>query len=92
MRFEWNQTKAASNQQKHGVSFEEAFSIFYDEQGQMFHDEGHMNEPRFLMLGMSYRLRVLVVSFCERGNGEVLRIISARKATRREAFHYRARL
>lgn len=88
MRFEWNQTKAARNEQKHGVSFGEALSVFYDEHAIQFIDQDHADEIRYLLLGMSNRLRLLIVSHCEREQGEVIRIISARKATRKERSHY----
>ena len=79
IEFEWNSTKARSNLKKHGVSFEEAQSVFYDEYARQFFDEEHSDdEERFIMLGMSIRSRVLVVCHCERSSVKVLRIISAR--------------
>ena len=92
MRFEWNQTKAARNEWKHGVSFEEAESVFYDEQAIQFYDDANSDEERFLLLGRSHKLRLLLISHCERNNGDVIRIISARKAALREAKHYLVRL
>lgn len=95
MHFEWDASKAASNRKKHGVSFEEARSVFADAEGLLIPDPEHsQDEERFLLLGMSWRLRVLVVVHCERGevDGElVLRIISARKATVRETSQYQGR-
>jgi hypothetical protein len=88
IRFEWNKLKALANKRKHGVSFEEAQTVFYDEEAVEFDDPDHsQDEDRFIILGMSLRLRVLVVSHCVR-KGDVIRIISARKATRHEANHY----
>lgn len=89
MRFEWDSAKALSNLKKHQVSFDEAQTVFYDDFAVQFFDEEHSaNEERFLMLGMSSGARLLVVCHCER-TGDVVRIISARKATRREAKFYR---
>ena len=91
MRFEWNQTKAARNVHKHGVSFEEAVSVFYDELAIQFYDEGSLGsseEEHYLLLGQSHKLRLLLVSHRERSNGDVIRIIFARKATRKEAERY----
>ena len=90
MRFVWDPAKASLNLRKHGVSFDEAQSGFYDELAMQFLDEAHSEtEERFIMLGMSQAARLLVVVHCERRAGEVVRIISARKATRSEAEHYR---
>lgn len=90
IRFEWDPVKAAANLKKHGVSFEEAASIFYDEFAVQFFDaENSSSEDRFLMLGLSAQARLLLVCHCEREQGEVLRIISARKATARESKFYR---
>lgn len=90
MRFEWDPSKASSNVKKHRVSFEEARTVFYDDFAVQFFDEGHSgDEERFIMLGMSSNARLLVVCHCERAAGEVIRIISARGATRGEAAFYR---
>jgi uncharacterized protein len=87
--FEWDATKAASNLKKHGVSFEEAQSVFYDEFAVQFFDNDHSeNEERFLMLGMSVNVNILLVCHCERESGSVIRIISARKATKHEQTFY----
>ncbi len=89
IKFEWDSVKAASNKKKHGVSFEEAQSVFYDEFAvQFFDDENSMSEDRFLMLGSSSEARLLIVCHCERDQGHVIRIISARKATKNESMHY----
>ncbi len=90
IRFEWDSSKAALNRRKHGVSFEEAQTVFYDECAIEFFDPDHSErEDRFIMLGMSFTLRVLVVCHCVREEQSVIRIISARKATRHEARQYR---
>jgi len=89
IRFEWDPSKAAANLKKHGVSFEEAQSVFYDEFAVQFFDEAHSSdEDRFLMLGLSAMARLLIVCHCEREDGDVLRIISARRATARERQLY----
>ena len=90
VRFEWDRSKASVNKRKHGVSFEEAQTVFYDENAIEFFDPDHSErEDRFIMLGMSFRLRLLVVCHCVREAQSVVRIISARRATRREAERYR---
>jgi uncharacterized protein len=90
MLFEWNAAKAAANLRKHQVSFEEAKTVFYDEFAVQFFDDEHSSEEeRFIMLGMSSNARLLVVCHCERSRGDVVRIISARRATRRETTFYR---
>ncbi|MFT6099310.1 MAG: uncharacterized DUF497 family protein [Arenicella sp.] len=87
--FEWDRVKAASNQKEQKVSFEEARSIFFDEYAQQFYDaENFDQEERFLMLGKSVQSRILIVVHCERDEGEVIRIISARKATAKERKFY----
>lgn len=89
IEFEWDPEKALANEQKHGVSFEEAQSVFYDDFARQFYDsENSESEDRFLMLGMSNQARMLLVCHCERSDGDVIRIISARKATRDEQTHY----
>jgi len=89
IKFEWNATKATSNKKKHGVSFEEAQSVFYDEFAIQFYDEDNSgSENRFLMLGFSDKARLLIVCHCERDQGNIIRIISARKATKNESNHY----
>lgn len=89
IKFEWDAAKAASNKKKHGVSFEEAQSVFYDEFAVQFFDEDNSgSEDRFLMLGFSDEARLLIVCHCERNEGNIIRIISARKATTNESYHY----
>jgi len=87
--FEWDSAKAAVNVRKHGVSFEEAQSVFYDEFAVQFFDDDHSSdEEHFLLLGMSTGARLLLVCHCERDGGNVIRIISARRATKRESAFY----
>lgn len=89
IKFEWDTAKAASNIKKHGVSFEEAQSVFYDEFAVQFYDDTHTEaEDRFLMLGFSTEARLLIVCHCEREQGKTIRIISARKATKNESAYY----
>ncbi len=90
MKFEWDPAKARANLKKHGVSFEEAKTVFYDESSIQFYDESHsqLGEDRFLMLGYSIKSRILLVCHCERDEANTIRIISARKATKREAKYY----
>ncbi len=90
MKFEWSSAKATSNLKKHGVSFEEARSVFYDEFAVQFYDSesSDLKEDRFLMLGVSCNSRVLLVCHCERDSGNTIRIISARKATKKERKFY----
>lgn len=88
IKFEWSLSKARSNLKKHGVSFDEAQTVFFDENAiQFFDSESSGEEERFLMLGLSENSRILLVCHCER-EGEVIRIISARRATARERKHY----
>ncbi|MEB4592474.1 BrnT family toxin [Candidatus Thiothrix sp. Deng01] len=90
IRFEWDTKKAAVNLKKHGISFEEARSVFYDEFAVQFYDDGHSdNEDRFLMLGLSRESNILLVCHCERDDGQTIRIISARKATKNERKLYK---
>lgn len=89
IKFEWDTAKAASNEKKHGVSFEEAQSVFYDEFAVQFFDEDNsVSEDRFLMLGFSDGARLLIVCHCEYEQGGTIRIISARKATKNEGKYY----
>ncbi len=87
MDFEWDETKAESNERKHGVNFREAMTVFADPLSITGDDPGHNDdEDRFLTMGMSVSGRLLVLSHTDRG--DVVRIISARKATRRERKDY----
>jgi len=86
---EWDTAKAAENLRKHGVSFEEAQTVFYDEHAKQFDDPDHSeDEEHFIMLGISEKLRILVVIHTFREADRVIRIISARKATRKEQKAY----
>lgn len=89
LRFSWDAEKAKTNQRKHGVSFDEAQTVFFDEHARLLHDPDHSDEEdRFLLLGVSARLRILVVCHCYRSDDKEIRIISARKATKRERKQY----
>jgi uncharacterized protein len=87
--FSWDDRKAQQNLKKHKVTFEEASTVFFDENAIEFFDPDHsIQEDRFLMLGISCRLRILVVSYCFRREGREIRIISARKTTTKEQKVY----
>ncbi|MBI2337111.1 MAG: BrnT family toxin [Deltaproteobacteria bacterium] len=89
LRFIWDTSKNRSNKRKHGISFEEAQTVFYDENAIEFFDPEHSTEEdRFLMLGLSFKFHVLVVCHCLKDKGSAIRIISARKATQAEAKSY----
>lgn len=89
IRFEWDQAKAASSFRKHGISFAEARTAFEDDEALLMPDDEHsVGEERFVLLGLSAALRVLVVVHCERNDGDLIRIISARKADREERSDY----
>ena len=90
--FEWDEKKNVSNKKKHGVSFEEAQTVFIDENALLIHDPDHSDEEdQFILLGLSSKFRILVVCYCYRKSDEIIRIISARKATRPEQKEYRDR-
>ena len=87
--FEWDDTKNKRNQTKHGVSFEEAQIVFFDESAIQFDDPDHsIDEERFLLLGFTQRLKVLVVCHCYCSDESIIRIISARRATKKEQKVY----
>jgi hypothetical protein len=89
LAFEWGSRKASANRKKHGVSFEEASSAFSDEHALVIADPDHSDdEDRFVLLGLSSALRLVVVIHCFRERDDVIRIISARKASRTERSHY----
>lgn len=91
LRFEWDSAKAGENLRKHGVAFTEAETVFADERAILLDDSGHSShEERFALLGLSARLRILVVVHCVRESGSVVRLISARRATRSERIQYDA--
>ncbi|OQW53671.1 MAG: hypothetical protein A4S09_07135 [Proteobacteria bacterium SG_bin7] len=88
VNFEWDENKNQSNRKKHGIWFEEATQVFDDPNAIMYHDKDNSSEgDRFIMLGISASMRVLVVIYCERSK-DIIRIISARKATKEEAKDY----
>ena len=92
LRFEWDARKEAQNRRKHRVSFAEAETVFADEHALLIDDPDHSTEEeRFLLLGLSGRLRILVVAHTYREADAVIRVISARKATRRERDIYNRR-
>jgi uncharacterized DUF497 family protein len=89
LRFVWDDNKELVNRRKHGVSFEEARSAFLDENARIYFDPDHSEkEDRFILLGISLQLRVLVVCHCYREGESLVRIISARKADKREQEEY----
>jgi uncharacterized DUF497 family protein len=89
IEFEWDNRKASANQKKHGISFDEARTAFFDEFATIFHDPDNSNEEdRFLLLGNSYILNTVVVCHCFRESDSKIRIISARKADQLERTEY----
>ena len=89
LEFEWDPKKAAANLKRHRVSFEEARTVFLDERAKLIDDPDHSSdEDRFVLLGISGLLRVLLVCHCYRQQGQTIRIISARKASPGEARQY----
>jgi len=89
LRFEWDDRKNKANSRKHGIPFEEARTVFLDESARLIPDPDHSSEEdRFILLGLSIKPRVLVVSHCYRESENVIRIISARKATAAERSEY----
>ena len=91
LRFEWDNQKAVANLRKHAISFEEAISVFSDEHALLLTDPDHSEaEDRFILLGLSADLRTLVVCHCYRQE-EVIRIFSARRATKKEREQYNRR-
>jgi uncharacterized DUF497 family protein len=89
LKIEWDPRKAAANKKKHGVSFDEAATVFADENARLIDDPDHSeDEDRFILLGLSWSLRLLVVCHCYRESPGVIRIISARKADRSERGQY----
>ena len=89
LRFAWDERKNRANRTKHGVWFEEAQSVFDDPRARLFYDPEHSEaEDRFILLGVSSAARTLVVIHCYRDSDSMIRLISARKATRKEAGSY----
>ena len=92
IKFEWDEAKSLKNKKKHGISFEEAKSAFYDERGLLIADpDNSEDEDRFILLGLSSKLRLLVVCHCYRGEDDVVRVISARRAESHESLSYKSR-
>ncbi len=92
IKFQWDVNKAKINSEKHGVTFQEAKTVFYDEFADQFFDqENSDDEDRFLLLGRSIHARILMVCHCYRESDELIRIISARKATKSETKFYRGK-
>ena len=89
IKFEWDKTKNILNIKKHGIDFNEAATVFLDGEALLIEDEKHSNEEdRFVLLGFSQKANLLIVCHCYRANDEVIRIISARKATKNETKQY----
>ena len=89
LQFEWDKKKEKINIKKHGVSFGEARTVFYDENAIQFFDPDHSDEEdRFILLGMTFRLRVIIVCHCFRESERIIRIFSARKADKDEEHEY----
>ena len=89
LRFQWDKLKEKANIKKHGISFDEASAVFYDENALQFFDPDHSeSEDRFILLGISFKLRVLVVCHCFRESDTIIRILSARKADGDEEGEY----
>lgn len=89
MNFEWDKGKNKQNILKHGISFEEAKTVFYNQRAIVFDDPEHSKkEDRLLIVGFSTNGRLIVVSFCERFNGKTIRIISSRKLSFKEASKF----
>ncbi len=92
IRFDWDPLKGETNLRKHGVTFEEASTVFHDPYGLIIEDPEHSwDEERFVLLGLSWQSRLLIVCHCYRGEAGEIRIISARKATRHESKAHETR-
>lgn len=90
IHFSWDKDKAETNKSKHGISFYEAKTTFDDDFGRVIFDPDHsVNEDRFVLMGMSCTLKILIVCHCYRCNDDEIRIISARKANKKETAQYR---
>lgn len=89
LHFEWDAAKEKANLKKHGIAFDEARTAFFDESAIQFFGPDHSEqEDRFILLGMSFKLRVLVVCHCYRESEAVVRLFSARKADKDEEREY----
>jgi len=90
IKFSWDEKKARTNIQKHKISFEEAKTVFADENARLIDDPDHSyEEDRFIMIGLSSKLKILTVVHCYRDNDNIIRIISARKSTKNEERQYK---
>lgn len=90
IKFEWDKQKSTINKNKHGITFDEAKSVFYDDHARLISDPDHSSlEERFILLGISSSSKLLIVCHCYRENENTIRIISARKATKKESKQYR---
>ena len=93
IQFEWDEEKNKSNRNKHGIWFEEARSVFNDPESRVFFDNDHsIKEDRFIIIGLSYSARLLIVVHCSKYSSSIVRIISARKVTRKEERFYEKRI
>jgi hypothetical protein len=89
LRFEWDEQKESENRRKHGVSFQEGETVFSDENALLLGDPDHSEaEDRFILLGLSSRIRILLVCHCYRAKESIIRIISARRADKDERAQY----
>jgi uncharacterized protein len=89
MRFTWDLEKSKLNFKKHKIDFKEALTVFYDDNAKLIYDPDHSKlEDRFIILGFSQKLRILVVCHCYRKSNKLIRIIYARKAIKKEAKQY----
>lgn len=89
IRFEWDEDKNRINRKKHGIWFEETEAVFDDPCGRVFYDDNHSDEEdRFVIVGMNATGKLLVIVHCYSASGDMIRLISARKATRKEARFY----
>jgi uncharacterized DUF497 family protein len=90
IQFSWDKIKAKLNLEKHQISFEEAKTVFSDENARLIFDPDHSDdEERFILLGLSYKLKILTVVHCYRDDNQNIRIISARKSTKKEVEQYK---
>jgi len=90
LKFEWNSNKSITNKKKHGISFEEAQTVFFDSNARIIEDPEHSDyEERFVIMGVSQCLRILTVCYCYRRGNKVIRIISAGRADKREKEKYK---
>ena len=89
IEFQWDEAKNTANKKKHNVSFEEAKTVFYDDNARLIHDPYHSEtEDRYILLGMSNNIKLLIVIHTYKAQDEIIRIISARKATKKETKQY----